>query len=162
MSDQPPFVTQGPFVVRGNFEEHNCCTPERSSRPGSSFSSVPLFSPLPLKYEDGADEVPCLTETNVDDPNLLSGMLSEETTFLANAEDSFGMSPVQISATTANPNVSSPSAVVVNGDRHLSSSMGLVIPQALTNHLSHHWKKWRIAPSGCVLRLCAYQPSTDD
>ena len=69
-------------------------------------SSVPLFSPLPLKYEGGADEVTCITETNLDDPSLLNGMSSEEITLLANAAtDPFVMSPVQISAVTAHPNV---------------------------------------------------------
>ena len=28
--------------------------------------------------------------------------------------------------------------------------MGLVNPQTLTSYLSHRWKNWRIAPSGCV------------
>ena len=54
-------------------------TPERSSpRPGCSFSPVPLLFPSTLKYEGGADEVPCNTETNADDPNLLNGVSSEE------------------------------------------------------------------------------------
>ena len=78
MSDQPPFDPQDPFDVGRSFNDDDLCTPERSSRPGCSVSPVPLFSPSTLKYEGGADEVPCNTETNADDPNLLNGVSSEE------------------------------------------------------------------------------------
>ena len=150
MSDKPRFEPHDHFGARGNVKEDDLCTPERSSRPDSSFSPVPLFSPLPLKYEGGANEVPGTIDTNVYDPNLLNGMSSEEIALLASATDPFAMSPVQNSATTANPNGSNPSATVVNGDRRLSSSMGLVVPQGLTNHLSNRWKNWCIVPSGVV------------
>ena len=74
MSNQPSFDPQDLFGVKGNLKEDELRTPDRSSRPGSSFSPVPLFSPLSLKYEGGADEVPCITETNADNPNLLDSM----------------------------------------------------------------------------------------
>ena len=72
MSEQPPFDPQDSFGGAGSLKENDLCTLERGSRPGTSFSPVPLFSPLSLKYEYecGADEVPCKTKTNVDDPNL--------------------------------------------------------------------------------------------
>ena len=78
MYDQPPFEPQDPYGVAGSLKEDDLRTPKRSSRPGSSFSPVPLFSLSTLKYEGDADEVPCKIKTNVDDPNLLSGMSSEE------------------------------------------------------------------------------------
>ena len=65
MSSQPPFDPQDPFGVGGNLKEDELRTPERSSRSGSSFSPILLFPPLPLKYEGGAKEVPCINETNV-------------------------------------------------------------------------------------------------
>ena len=111
---------------------------------------LPLFYPSSLKCEGGADEVPCKTEINTDDPNLLSGMSSEELALLDNAADPFAMPPAHTSADTRNSNGSNPFASVVNGDRRLSSSMGLVVPQGLTNHLSNRWKNWCIVPSGVV------------
>ena len=91
----------------------------------------------------------CKTD-NADDPNLLDGMSSEELALLASAADPFADSPVQTSATTVNSNGSNPSASVANGDRCLPSSMGLIVPQGLKNHLSHRWKNWCIVPSGDV------------
>ena len=153
MSDQPPFDPQGPFGVGRSLKHDDLRTPERSPRPGSSFSPVPLFFPSTLKYKGGADKVPCKTETNVDNPNLLNGMLSEELALLANAADPFAMSPVQTSVATATSNVSNPSAVTVHGDDRSSSSVRLVIPQALKNHLSHPWKKME-AVSLCLQTIC--------
>ena len=63
MSDQPPFDPQDPFGVGRSLKDDDLRTPERSSRPGCSFSPVPLFSLSTLKYECGADEVPCNIET---------------------------------------------------------------------------------------------------
>ena len=59
MSDQPPLDPHDPFGV--------------------------VFSPSPLKYEGGANEVPRNTESNADNPNLMNGMLSEELALLASA-----------------------------------------------------------------------------
>ena len=78
MSDQPPFDPQDPFSAGRSLKDDDIRTPDRSSRPGCSFSLVPLLSPSTLKYEGGADEVPCNTETNADDPNLLNCMSSED------------------------------------------------------------------------------------
>ena len=149
MSDQPPLDPHDPFGVERNLKEDDLRTPERSSRPVSSFSPVPLFSLSSLKYEGGANEVPCKTN-NSDDPNLLNGMSLEELVLLASAVDPFAISLFQTSAATVNSNGSNPSASVANGDHSLSSSVGLVVPQGLTNHLSTCWKNWRIVPSGVV------------
>ena len=149
MSDQPPLDPHDPFGVGRNLKEDDLRTPERSSRPVSSFSPVSLFSPSSLKYEGGANEVPCKTD-NADDPSLLNGMSSEELALLASAADPFANSPVQTSAATVNSNGSNPSASVANGDRYLPSSMGLVVPQGLKSHLSQRWKNWRIVPAGVV------------
>ena len=69
-----------------------------------------------MKHEGGAGEVPFKTEVNVDNPNLLNGMASEELALLANAADPFAMSPVQTSAATANSNVGNPSEIT-GGER---------------------------------------------
>ena len=149
MSDQPPLDPHDPLGVERNLKEDDLRTPERSSRPVSSFSPVLLFSPSSPKYEGGADEMPFKTD-NADDPNLLNGMSPEELALLASAADPFAKSPVQTSAATVNSNGSNPSASVANGDRCLLSSMGLVVPQGLQNHLSRRWKNWRIVPSGVL------------
>ena len=90
MSNQSPLDLHDPFGVGSNPKEDDLRTPERSSRPISSFSPVSLFSPSALKYEGGADEVPCKT---ADDPNLLNGMSSEELALLASAANPFAHSP---------------------------------------------------------------------
>ena len=130
MSDQPPLDPHDPFGVKINLKEDDLRTPERSSRPASSFSPVRLFSPSLLKYEGGAHELPC-TADNADDPNLLNGMSSEELALLASAADPFANSPVQTCAATVNSNGSNLSASVANGDHRLSSSTGLVVPEGL-------------------------------
>ena len=132
MSDQPPLDPHDPFDVERNLKKYDFCTPERSSRPVTSFSPVPLFSPPLLKYEGGTDELPRTTD-NADDPNLLDGMSSEELKLLASAADPFANSPVQTSAATVtvNSNGTNVSASVANGDHRLSSSTGLVVPEGL-------------------------------
>ena len=119
MSDQSPLDPHDPFGLGSLPKEDDLRTPERSSRPVSSFSPVSLISPSALKYEGGADEVPCKT---ADDPSLLNGMSSEELALLSSAADPFAKSPVQAAAATMNANSINPSASVANGYPRLSSS----------------------------------------
>ena len=143
MSDQPPLDPHDLFGIESNLKEENPRTPERSSRPISSFGPVPLFSPPLVKHEGGADELP-VTTNNLDDPNLLAGMSTEELDLLANAVDPFTTSPAKASV---NPNGSNASAY---NPRSLSS-VDLDIRQDVQRQLSSpRWKNWRIVPSGIV------------
>ena len=146
MSDQPPLDPHDLFGIESNLKEENPRTPERSSRPVSSFGPVPLFSPPLVKHEGGADELP-VTTNKLDDPNLLAGMSTEELDLLYNAVDPFATSPAKASAAAVNPNGSNVSAY---NPRSLSS-VDLDIRQDVQRQLSSpRWKNWRIVPSGIV------------
>ena len=159
MSDQPPLDPHDLFGIESNLKEENPRTPERSSRPISSFGPVPLFSPPLVKHEGGADELPVdpnvlgglggadelpVTTNKLDDPNLLAGLSTEELDLLDNAVDPFATSPAKASV---NPNGSNASAY---NPRSLSS-VDLDIRQDVQRQLSSpRWKNWRIVPSGIV------------
>ena len=143
MSGQPPLDPHDLFGIESNLKEENPRTPERSSRPVSSFGPVPLCSPPLVNHEGGADELP-VTTNNLDDPNLLAGMSTEELDLLANAVDPFATSPAKASV---NPNGSNASAY---NPRSLSS-VDLDIRQDVQRQLSSpRWKNWRMVPSGIV------------
>ena len=116
-------------------------SPDRKPPPHQDFSPVPLFSPSSGPQVGGADDIRCKTDPTSGDSiaaNLFNAMSQEELALMADAAAPFGVSTIATNPTpTVNP---------IN--RSNSSSMRLVIPQALSKHLSSRLKNWRISASG--------------
>ena len=116
-------------------------SPDRKPPPHQDFSPVPLFSPSSSPQVGGADDIRCKTDPTSGDSiaaNLLNAMSQEELALMADAAAPFGVSTIATNPTpTVNP---------IN--RSNSSSMRLVIPRALSKHLSGRWKNWRVSASG--------------
>ena len=144
MSDQPPLDPHDLFGIESNLKEENPRTPERSSRPISSFGPVPLFSPPLVKHEGGADELPPLVkyEGGADE---LAGMSTEELNLLANAVDPFATSPAK---GAVNPNGSSASAYNPRSSSY--NNLNETEPESL----SHAEHEAIVGQGGLVSALC--------
>ena len=116
-------------------------SPDRKPPPHQDFSPVPLFSPSSAPQVGGADDGHCKTEPFSGGSfavNLSNAMSQEELALMADAAAPFGVSTIATNPTpTVNPM-----------NRSNSSSLRLVIPQALSKHLSGRWKNWRVSASG--------------
>ena len=112
-------------------------TPDRKPPPGNVFSPIPLLSPSRMTFS-GADDSPFIPVGGADSTDLFKEMSQEELSMMADAT-----APFQSFNDTTGPTASvnhqdntfftNPNASV---NHHNMSSPGLVIPPALTKHLS--------------------------